>query len=239
MPVEEKHRWSLVPDTEGKMHLFDMNPIEVEPEPAFDPLNDMIFLLFTRDNPTVGQRITFDMDTVRNSNWNPQRQTRFLIHGWNGDQTTGLNIFMTREFLARGDYNVVVVDWGAGAQTINYINARNRVGSAGGAVGRMIDFLDAAGLTSFDQVIVVGHSLGAHVAGNAGKQVSRGRISAIYATDPAGPLFNANSLDRLDFHDALYTEALHTNAGTLGYDAPITRAAFYPNWGSSQPGKIS
>jgi Lipase len=43
--------------------------------------------------------------------------------------------------------------------------------------------------------------------------------------------------ERLDVNDAVYTEALHTNAGTLGFDQPITMASFYPNWGSSQPGK--
>jgi pancreatic triacylglycerol lipase len=92
---------------------------------------------------------------------------------------------MTRDFLLRDDYNVVVVDWGAGAQTSNYIAARNRVGAVGNVVARMIDFLDAAGLTSFDKVNIVGHSLGGHVAGFAGKGVTRGRINAIFATDPA------------------------------------------------------
>lgn len=221
------------------MHLFDMNPIEMEPEPIFDPMNDVIFLLFTRRNPSVGQRITFDMETVRNSNWLANQQTRFIIHGWNSNQDTGLNIFMRREFLERADHNVVVVDWGAGAQTPNYIAARNRVGSTGGAVARLIDLLDANGFSTFDKINIVGHSLGAHVAGFAGKQVTRGRINAIFATDPAGPLFSANNpAERLHLTDAFYTESLHTNAGTLGFDQPITMAAFYPNWGSSQPGKF-
>lgn len=186
LPLEEnKHRWTLVPDTDGRMHLYDMSPIEVEPEPAFDPMNDIIFLLFTRKNPTVGQRITFNMDTVFNSNWNANNEVRFIIHGWNSNQDTALNIFMTREFLERADHNVVVVDWSAGAQTPNYIAARNRVGSTGGAVARLIDLLDSVQLTSFDKVKIIGHSLGAHVAGFAGKQVTRGQINAIFATDAA------------------------------------------------------
>jgi pancreatic triacylglycerol lipase len=45
-----------------------------------------------------------------------------------------------------------------------------------------------------------------------------------------------NNPDRLDISDAEYTEAMHTNAGTLGFDLPITHVSFYPNWGSSQPG---
>jgi hypothetical protein len=82
--VPLSHRWTLVPDTNGKMHLYDLNPIETEIEPAFDALNDVIFVLFTRNNQNVGQIINFDMDTVRNSNWNSQNQVRFIVHGWNG-----------------------------------------------------------------------------------------------------------------------------------------------------------
>lgn len=241
MPFDDKdHRWSLVPDSQGRMHLYDTMPIEVEPEPIFDPLNDIIFLLFTRLNPIEGQRITFDMNTIRNSNWNEKNDVRFIIHGWNSDQNTAMNIFMRREFLEKEDLNVVVVDWSAGARTPNYIAARNRVGSVGGAVARLIDFMYAEELTSFEKVNIVGHSLGGHVAGFTGKMVTRGRINAIFATDPAGPLFASGSpQDRLDFNDAVYTEAIHTNAGNLGFDQPITMASFYPNWGSSQPGTIN
>ncbi|XP_070493987.1 pancreatic triacylglycerol lipase-like [Chironomus tepperi] len=237
LPVDDTiPRWNALSDDTGRMKLVDLNPLEVEPEPMFNPQTDIIFLLFTRRNPTVGQRITFDLNTVRNSNWNSNNGVRFIIHGWQSDQTTALNIFIRDEFLANGDHNVVVVDWSAGAQTINYISARNRVGVTGGTVALLIDDLHRNGLLNFNNVHIVGHSLGSHVAGNAGKQVTRGRIPVIFATDPAGPLFSATDADRLSPNDAIYTEALHTNAGTLGYAEPITDASFYPNWGSSQPG---
>lgn len=134
------------------------------------------------------------------------------------------------------------------------MTARNRVGPTGGAVARLIENLDAAGLIDFTRTHIIGHSLGSHVAGHCGKQVTRGRIAAIFATDPAGPLVNkilknfsiflmiflqfslADSAGRLAPGDAVYTEAIHTNAGNLGFDQPITQASFYPNWGSSQPG---
>lgn len=69
-----------------------------------------------------------------------------------------------------------------------------------------------------------------------------GRIAAIFGTDPGGfgdllkidifelknfclgPLFNLNSLDRLDVEDAIYTEGIHTNAGVTGFSQPITHA---------------
>ncbi len=228
----------MTPNADGKIHLVDTKPIYAEIEPLFDAMNDINYVLFTRRNPTVGQRIDIrDMNSVRNSNWNANNPTRFLIHGWNGDERTGLNIFMRDQFLSRADLNIVVVDWSAGAQTINYISARNRVAAAGNAIGILIERLVNENLARFDNIILVGHSLGSHVAGNTGKAVT-GTLQAIYGTDPAGPLFNANSADRLAINDAAYTEALHTNAGNLGFNEPITMAAFYPNWGSSQPGKI-
>ena len=72
-------------------------------------------------------------------------------------------------------------------------------------------------------------------SGLTGKRVPG--IHSIFGLDAAGVLFSFNSPEaRLAPGDALYTEGLHSNAGNLGFDQPITHAAFYPNWGSSQPG---
>ena len=170
------------------MHVIDLNAAEVEPEPSFNADNDVIFLLFTRRNRNAGQRITFDMNTVRNSNWVAANGARFIIHGWNSNQNTGLNTFIRNSFLDRADHNVVVVDWGAGAQNPNYLTARNHVGAVGATVARMINALRNASpaLTAPGRVIIVGHSLGSHVAGHAGKLVSGPQVSAIFGTDPAG-----------------------------------------------------
>ncbi|CAG9811885.1 unnamed protein product [Chironomus riparius] len=232
----ESERWTVTKDGEGHMRLIDLNPIVAEPEPAFDPINDMFFLLFTRSNPTVGQRITFDTASITNSNFRRGAGTRFLIHGWTASSESGENIFTRNEFLALADYNVIVVDWSVGAGAINYITSRNRVGPAGEVVGQFIDFLDEHGFVSHAQVHVIGISLGAHVSGHSGKNTRRGRIAVIFGNDPAGPLFNVNNPDRLDSEDAVYTEAMHTNVGVLGFDLPITHATFYPNWGGTQPG---
>lgn len=81
LPVDDKYRFNVVPDQDGRMHIFDDNPVEQEPEPSFNAMTDVIFLLFTRRNPTAGQRITFDMNTVRNSNFASAQAVRFVIHG--------------------------------------------------------------------------------------------------------------------------------------------------------------
>lgn len=162
LPVERSPRWSIVPDGEGKNHLIDLNAAEQEPEPTFEPATDVWFILFTRRNPTVGQRIFATTGSISSSQWsNSAPGTRFIIHGWLQDQTASLNDDIRDAFLARADHNVVVVDWGLGAGTINYVTARNRVGPTGEAVAHFIDFAHLNGFISdFSHVNVVGHSLG-------------------------------------------------------------------------------
>ena len=153
----DNHRWSLAKDGEGKYHIFDMNPVELEPEPSFDPINDMFFLLFTRSNPTIGQRINIhDVSSLHASNWRASSGVRFLIHGWGSSSNSGENPRTRDEFLRLADHNVVVVDWSVGAGAANYITARNRVGPAGAVVGQFIDWLTSLGVTHPSRVNIVG-----------------------------------------------------------------------------------
>jgi hypothetical protein len=108
LPVEEFKRWSIARNDDGRVHLVDLKPIEMEPEPQFNALNDVRFLLFTRNNPTSAQILNMhDLNTVRNSNWDPLRSVRFIIHGWQSNASTAMNAFITRDLLARADHNVV------------------------------------------------------------------------------------------------------------------------------------
>lgn len=90
--------------------MTDLNPIDLEqePQPSYDPNTDIIYLLFTRRNPTEGQVLdTFNMDTVRNSNWNPNNAVRFIIHGYNGHANVRENPIITEALLTYADSNVV------------------------------------------------------------------------------------------------------------------------------------
>jgi pimeloyl-ACP methyl ester carboxylesterase len=97
-----------------------------------------------------------------------------------------MNTFIRNSLLDRADHNVVVVDWGAGAQNPNYVTSRNHVRAVGAAVARMVNALRSAALTAPGRVILIGHSLGGHVAGHAGKLITGPQVAAIFATDPAG-----------------------------------------------------
>lgn len=130
-----------------------------------------------------------------------------------------------------------MVDWGRGAITHNYITARNLVPTVGQFVGRFIRYLQTFGELRLSTTTIIGHSLGAHVAGIAGKFLKPDRIASIVGLDPARPLFSLDKpLERLANTDAEYVETIHTNRGQNGFSRPIGNAAFYPNWGAKQPG---
>lgn len=90
---------------------------------------------------------------------------------------------------------------------------------------------------NISDLIVVGHSLGAHAAGIAGKNVHCGKIPIIVGLDPAQPLFTKSNTDRrLDSTDADYVQVIHTTGGTISISYPCGHADFYPNSGTDQPG---
>ncbi|XP_058839270.1 pancreatic triacylglycerol lipase-like [Topomyia yanbarensis] len=233
------HRRSLVFDANGNLHLVNADPystVNAELEPLFTAETDIVFRLFTRSNPVHAQILQWnDAASIHNSNFNPAHPTRFTIHGWNGDGSSGLHSNIRSHYFTVGEFNTISVDWGVGAQTINYITARNRVDAVGDVVSRMINTLVSATGISRNSISIIGHSLGAHAAGNAGKYQA-GQMHTIVGLDPAGPLFSLGQSDIMTPGDAQYVEAVFSNAGTLGFDLPLGDANFYPNGGRSQPG---
>ena len=71
----------------------------------------------------------------------------------------------------------------------------------------------------FDNIHLVGHSLGAHVVGFCAKKLQElgvGKIKKITGLDPAFPFFElAGVSGRLDKSDAEFVQIIHTNSGWL------------------------
>lgn len=169
----------MIPDGNYKLHLIDVNAQDATVEPLFNGPNDMIFELFTRSNPTVPQIIRLGNNAdLQNSFFNPNHQTRFHVHGWlDGGANVPANPYRDA-YLAQGDFNFFAVDWTVGGQTANYILARQRVGECGRGLAEFLDFLNVNG-NPFSAFTVLGHSLGAHCAGHAGKQVKNANNAQI------------------------------------------------------------
>lgn len=86
-----------------------MNTYQAGVAPLFNAENDVFFMLYTQRNPTSGQRLTFNADAIRNTQFNSGAPTRFIIHGWNNDHQSDVNTQITGAYVQRGDFNVVSV----------------------------------------------------------------------------------------------------------------------------------
>lgn len=85
-------------------------------------------------------------------------------------------------------------------------------------------------------VHIIGHSLGAHIAGNAARYFG-GNIGRVTGLDPAGPLFLPTARDAIWPMDAQFVDIIHTCVGILGETEPRGHVDIYPNFGvPSQPG---
>lgn len=178
-----------------------------------------------------GRSISFDTST-----FDYNRPTRIFVHGFYSNRDT-LDSYATTYRNATGEYNFIAINWLAGAVTLNYKRARDRVKIVGRAVAELIDYLVNDHGMDMNDLMLIGHSLGAHVCGAAGRNVKNGRVGRIVGLDPALPCFGHRHRDeRLQQSDAEHVTVIHTNGGVFGVNTPLGHADYYPNFGKDQPG---
>ncbi|CAK1580964.1 unnamed protein product [Parnassius mnemosyne] len=233
-------RFIEFPDDEGVVHKID---IEAKISRAFKLLLNNInhstnkYLLYTRRNILSPDTLKMnDVQSINGSHFNVINPTAVIVHGWTGKRSSPINMALRNALLANADHNVIVLDWSVIADK-DYATAVIGVPRVGQRLGQFLAFLSLVTGTSFKTMHLVGHSLGAHVVGNAGRTL-HGQVARITGLDPAGPLWNINS-QRLRETDAIYVEAIHTDGGKYGLIEPVATADFYPNGGVSQPGCVT
>lgn len=170
----------------------------------------------------------------------PKLETKIFIHGWYGSVNGSSALALKNAYLKRGDYNVIFVDWASYA-SVNYARAHCTLKSIGNAIGDFLHGLVRADKLELDEVHLIGHSLGAHLAGYVGQRIQYRtdglKLFRITGLDAAGPGFLGFPEDgRLDVSDALFVDAIHTNGGQFGYPQDYGDVDFYPNCGLFQPG---
>jgi pancreatic triacylglycerol lipase len=227
-------RFQLLKTKSGDEEVIDLLSDEVT---AFAVVTDVTYYLYTKHNLEIPH-------TVKSSNiqelsisphFDPAKKTFFIIHGWVDDYTADVNRLVKAALLSKHDLNVIVVDWSPVASE-SYTTAQNAVTAIGKFVGDFInDMMTTYGISG-SQVAIVGHSLGAHIAGNAGS-IIRSKVDQIIGLDPAAPMFTVdNTENRLDPTDAQYVQVIHTNGRFLGFSSSIGDADYYPNGGMIQAG---
>ncbi|KAM7360160.1 phospholipase A1 VesT1.02-like [Cochliomyia hominivorax] len=244
IPEEERvngeNGW-YIPRVDGSFEWVDMDEADaylenMEKIEGRLSTNPVTFYLYTKANPTDGEEITANKKSISASNFNANNPTRISIHGWSSGKKDFINTGVRDAWLSKGEYNVIFVDWGR-ARSVDYASSVLAVSGVGKKVAALVDFLVKNHDLKLDTLEIIGHSLGAHVAGYTGKNIATGKAHTIVGLDPALPLFHYNKPNkRLSNTDANYVESIQTNGGKLGFLKPIGKGAFYPNGGKHQPG---
>ncbi|GIY11413.1 inactive pancreatic lipase-related protein 1 [Caerostris extrusa] len=175
-------------------------------------------------------------DALERCPFNSSYPMKFLIYGFDIVLTPDNQFLMMKDqMLSLYDYNVIVVNWTNFNQPPYLLAALNAV-LVGRQVANLIKYLEANKGVDPQNVHLIGHSLGAHLAGTAGKNTPNlGRITGL---DPAAPLFGPLTIfHRLTYTDAIFVDVIHSNNLTYGYGTyePHGDIDFYPNGGAKQP----
>ncbi|XP_023163398.2 phospholipase A1 VesT1.02 [Drosophila hydei] len=203
---------------------------------------DIKFLLYTRKNRNAAQQLQLSDDgRLARSNFNFNYPLAIYLHGFsesaNGEKQSSQEL--KDAFLRRGNYNVILVDWSAMVAVPWYSSAVENLPIAARYLARFLRYLVSSGY-AVKHIHLIGFSLGAEVAGFAGKQLQEWgiKLTRITALDPALPLFEGNSSNRrLSSSDARFVDVIHTDGGILGNPKAMGHADFYPNGGRPlQPG---
>ncbi|ALC42809.1 CG6472, partial [Drosophila busckii] len=206
--------------------------------------DDIKFLLYTSKNRQTPQLLQVESATrLARSNFNFNYPLAIYLHGFSESATGAQQSSQQLKdaFLRRGNFNVVLIDWSAMVTVPWYASAVENLPITARYLARFVRFLLRSGYP-LKHVHLIGFSLGAEVAGFAGKQLQEWgiKLSRITALDPALPLFEGNSSNRqLSASDARFVDVIHTDGGILGNPTAMGHADFYPNGGRPlQPGCV-
>lgn len=236
-PQEEQitsDEYIIIPDGNGVpqfQHLKqDIRDVEIN-------ISDIKLYLHTRENPQ-GEVLSIDNlnDLLASNSYNPSIRNVFTIHGWISTIYSDVNTQTKAAILESGKpANVFIVDWAIPAGQF-YTLAVWSIPPVSQIIAEYINKMIEEFGTQPSDFILVGHSLGAHLAGAIGANLN-GSISQIVGLDPALPMFALNDTDsRLDETDAQTVHIVHTNGGYQGFDSSIGHADFFFNGGVKQPG---
>jgi len=207
------------------------------PSPMADDKTELVYLA----NEQVPKGTVLDRNKLSKSEFLPNTRTFVLIHGFQNNANASWMVTLRDELLVKQRSNVLSVQWYSNLWFTEYWTAAGFVPGVGADVAQLLKDLDQAKGLPPGLVHLVGHSLGAHVAGFVGKNLPN--IARISGLDPAGPAFrDVPPAERLHHTDAQYVDVIHTNADDdayplecLGIGKAIGHTDFYPNGGKYQP----
>ncbi|CAG9766413.1 unnamed protein product [Ceutorhynchus assimilis] len=162
-------------------------------------------------NEIYYQVLTTDGMALQNAGYIQGKFLFILLHDFTSNGYTGWIKHITKVLKSRTvECNVISVDWHAGSEP-PYDQAIANARVVALEVTHFLKFLRESHNVTLEQVHLIGHGVGAHIAGYVGHELKVKKISGL---DPSGPRFDGMPAQvKLDATDADYVEVLHTDVG--------------------------
>ncbi|KAG8195628.1 hypothetical protein JTE90_017921 [Oedothorax gibbosus] len=197
------------------------------------------YQLFTPSNQYDAFNLKFTFDSFQNAPFDPDLETKVLIHGYRETLPMSSIYFdIKNKLLEEGSYNVIIVDWTHHSSNSFEPTARNAF-FVGIQLAKFLFSLQNYHQISTQSIHIIAYGLGCHVGGMVGKMIPEiGRITGLDAT---GFLYDdLPSLLKLASTDAEFVDAIHTSSNSeasgIGTSNNYGDIDFFPNGGSLQPG---
>lgn len=161
-----------------------------------------------------------------------------------GRNTTRLFMEDIEMKLKQQQYNVIIVDWFNGANPVprsRYIRAAVNAQVVGQLIARFLSQMVSSCKTPAQNIQIIAHSLGCHVAGFTGKAMTAmgHRLGKITHLDPVGLCFGrlfSEPRFRLSPNDAIETRAVHVSLNLFDNPLDGAQSNFLVNGGRDQIG---
>uniref|UniRef100_A0A1Y1L6B6 Lipase domain-containing protein n=1 Tax=Photinus pyralis TaxID=7054 RepID=A0A1Y1L6B6_PHOPY len=194
------------------------------------------FHFITKPSDTTGT-LKFDLVNTKNgsdlsfSECGKHPNLIVLIHDFTSNGRTGWIKHIASTLLQSSSPSIISVDWQAGAEP----PFEQAVSNARVVALEAISLLKSL-KGSNQRVYLIGHGLGAHIAGYVGHSHAVDKITGL---DPTGPYFeHMPAVVRLDESDAKFVEVLHTDGfsgRSQGTQTSMGHVDFFINGAEHQP----
>lgn len=160
-----------------------------------------------------------------------------LLHGYTGHKDYAPNPYIRPAYFEKGEYNIISLDYHPLAPYPCYFNAVGNLPVVANCTAQLLDFLVQNKKVEFDDIHVIGFSLGGQTAGMIANFIRSGKLKRITGLDPAKPMFvTAPPQSKLDKEDAQFVDVIHTDVLQRGVLHPSGHVDFYVNGGLEQTG---
>ncbi|XP_054157498.1 pancreatic lipase-related protein 2-like [Oppia nitens] len=238
------------------LNRFSLRQLLINCPISPDDMN-VSFILFRNhtNKGIISKNFAFNSPVVdiMKSNLSINQRTVIITHGWFDYYGNRQWMDDMRDYFLGYNFNVIIYDWKIPASDDNYFNSAFNTQIVGSMLAYFIRTLNTMGV-NLQNIHLIGHSLGAHVCGFAGKNFTDPKIGQISGLDPAGFGFWSTN-KRLLPSDAKLVVVTHTSGGLtkwdgsyddliqmsgyLGQSDSLGHYDFRPNGGTGQPGCIS